>query len=87
MEDFTNDNSSDAHGNYNLSYITDDELPAFIDCGEAQDSETESSGDEGLPALEYDGPSSLPLHSPLVSNNRAPRRRRCALARRTPPSL
>ena len=69
MEDFANDNSSDAHGNYNLSYTTDDELPALIDCGEAQNSETESSGDEGLPALEYDGPSSLPLHSPLASNN------------------
>ena len=58
-----------ADGYSTLSYSTDDELPALLDCGEAQESETESSGDEGLLALEYDGPSSPPLHSPLVSNN------------------
>ena len=69
MANYTENNPSDDNGNYDLSYLTDDELPALIECGEAQDSETESSGEEGLPALEYDGPSSLPLHSPLVSNN------------------
>ena len=67
--DYSYDNTSTTEGQPDMSDATDDELPALIECGEAQDSETESSGEEGLPALEYDGPSSLPLHSPLVSNN------------------
>ena len=69
MANYTENNSSNNNGNYDLSYLTDDELPALIDCSEAQDSETEVSGDEGLPALEYDEPSSLPLHSPSISHN------------------
>ena len=63
MADYSDNNTSTTNGGLL------DELPALIDCGEAQDSETENSGDEGLPALEYDGPSSLPPPSPLVSNN------------------
>ena len=69
MGDYTNNNSSKTNGDLDLSYPTDDELPELIDCSEAQESETESSGDEGLRAVEYDGPTSPPLHSPLVSNN------------------
>ena len=54
-----------------MSYSTDEELPALLSGDEAQVSDTESIGDEELPALEYNGSSSPPLHSPMVSNDEA----------------
>ena len=70
MEDCTKDNTN-ANSWFDLSYSTDEELLAPLVGDEAQVSETESSGDEGLPALEYDRSSSPPMHSPIVSNGRA----------------
>ena len=70
MDDCTDNKYNDSYSS-TLSYSIDEELPALLSDDEAQVNETESSGDGGLPALEYGGPSPPSLHSPIVSNDRA----------------